>query len=259
MKVDLYLSLGSNKGDKRKNIEDVIDKRIREILRTRLEQFGGKPEKGFAEPVLDHQGCAIRSVRCRTGLNATVPVRYNEQGEPIAFVKPGNNHHVAIYVDKKGKLQEHIVTFWHAVERKKYGIPTIITAPADAWDKVTDRMQESFLNQLPPSANWEFKFSMQQNEMFILGMEEELYNDAIQKEDYATLSKYLYRVQSISQKDYFFRHHLETTVDDKYNGERNTVLSTKMGKLIRVKSLGALMDKNPHKIHISITGKITEI
>lgn len=242
-----------------KNIEDVIDKRIREILRTRLEQFGGKPEKAFAEPVLDHQGCAIRSVRCRTGLNATVPVRYNEQGEPIAFVKPGNNHHVAIYADEKGKLQEHIVTFWHAVERKKYGIPTVITNTADAWDKVTDNMPESFLNQLPPSANWEFKFSMQQNEMFILGMEEELYNDAIQKEDYATLSKYLYRVQSISQKDYFFRHHLETTVDDKYNGERNAVLSTKMGKLIRVKSLGALMDKNPHKVHISITGKITEI
>lgn len=242
-----------------KNIEDVIDKRIREILRTRLEQFGGKPEKAFAEPLLDHQGCAIRSVRCRTGLSATVPVRYNEQNEPIAFVKPGNNHHVAIYADEKGKLQEHIVTFWHAVERKKYGIPTIITNPADAWDKVTDRMPESFMNQLPPSANWEFKFSMQQNEMFILGMEEELYNDAIQKEDYATLSKYLYRVQSISQKDYFFRHHLETTVDDKYNGERNAVLSTKMGKLIRVKSLGALMDKNPHKVHISITGKITEI
>ena len=242
-----------------KDLDSVIDNRIREILRTRLEQFGGKPEKAFAEPVLDHQGCAIRSVRCRTGLNATVPVRYNEQGEPIAFVKPGNNHHVAIYVDEKGKLQEHIVTFWHAVERKKYGIPTIITNPADAWDKVTDRMPESFLNQLPPSANWEFKFSMQQNEMFILGMEEELYNDAIQKKDYATLSKYLYRVQKMSKGDYFFRHHLETSVDDKYNGESNPSLSTKMGKLFRIKSLGALSEKNPHKVHISITGKITEI
>lgn len=242
-----------------KNIEDVIDKRIREILRTRLEQFGGKPEKAFAEPVLDHQRHAIRSVRCRTGLNATVPVRYNEQGEPIAFVKPGNNHHVAIYVDEKGKLQEHIVTFWHAVERKKYGIPTIITNPADAWDKVTDRMPESFLNQLPPSANWEFKFSMQQNEMFILGMEEELYNDAIQKEDYATLSKYLYRVQKLAHNNYCFRHHLETTVDDKYNGIKNEMLSKQMKKLVIIQSLGAFEDKNPHKVHISITGKITEI
>ena len=235
-----------------KNIEDVIDKRIREILRTRLEQFGGKPEKAFAEPVLDHQGCGIRSVRCRTGLNATVPVRYNEQGEPIAFVKPCNNHHVAIYVDEKGKLQEHIVTFWHAVERKKYGIPTVITNTADAWDKVTDRMPESFLNQLPPSANWEFKFSMQQNEMFILGMEEELYNDAIKKEDYATLSKYLYRVQKMSKGDYVFRHHLETAVDDK------SITAKEMGKMKRL-SLKSLLENNPHKVHISITGKITEI
>ena len=100
---------------------------------------------------------------------------------------------------------------------------------------------------------------MQQNEMFILGMEDELYHDAMQKEDYATLSKHLYRVQKISHNEFFFRHHLETTVDDKYNGEKNATLSINMGKLIRIKSLGALTDKNPHKVHISITGKITEI
>ncbi len=246
------------------DLESVLDKGIREILRTRLEQFGGKPEKAFAEPVLDHQGCAIRSVRCRTGLNATVPVRYNEQGQPIAFVKPCNNHHVAIYVDEKGKLQEHIVTFWHAVERKKYGIPTVITNTADAWDKITDNMPESFLNQLPPSANWEFKFSMQQNEMFILGMEEELYNDAMQKEDYATLSKYMYRVQNISKGAYVFRKHFETQTDDKYLDESgklkfNLSKSQQKEAVHWIKSLKALTDRNPHKVHISITGKITEI
>lgn len=236
-----------------KTIEDVIDKRIRETLRARLIQFGGKPEKAFAEPVLDHQGQVIRSVRCRTGLNAVVPVRYNEHNEPIAFVKPGNNHHVAIYQDEKGKLQEHIVTFWHAVERKKYGIPTIITNPAEAWDNVTDKMPESFLNQLPPSANWEFKFSMQQNEMFILGMAEELYQDAIQKKDYAALSKYLYRVQKMSTGDYVFRHHLETVVDDISSTAKD------MGKMKRLRSLKSLFENNPHKVHISITGKITGI
>ena len=242
-----------------KDVDYVVDKRIREILRERLEQFGGKPEKAFAEPVLDHQGREIRSVRCYTGLNATVPVRYNEQGEAIAFVKPGNNHHVAIYEDEKGKWQEHIVTFWHAVERKKYGVPTIITNPGEVWEKITERMPESFQEQLPKSATWQFKFSMQQNEMFILGLEEELYQDAIRREDYALLSRYLYRVQSISHNDYFFRNHLETTVDDKYNGERNAALSVQMGKLIRTKSLGSIARQNPHKVHISVTGKITEL
>ena len=242
-----------------KDVDYVVDKRIREILRERLEQFGGKPEKAFAEPVLDHQGREIRSVRCYTGLNATVPVRYNEQGEAIAFVKPGNNHHVAIYEDEKGKWQEHIVTFWHAVERKKYGIPTIITNPGEVWEKITEQMPESFQEQLPKSATWQFKFSMQQNEMFILGMEEELYQDAMHREDYALLSRYLYRVQKLATKNYCFRHHLETTVDDKYNGVKNEMLSKQMKKVIIVQSLGAFELQNPHKVHVSVTGKITEL
>ncbi len=242
-----------------KDVDYVVDKRIREILRERLVQFDGKPEKAFAEPILDYQGHEIRSVRCYTGLNATVPVRYNTQGEAIAFVKPANNHHVAIYEDENGKLHEHIVTFWHAVERKKYGIPTIITNPAEAWDKVTEDMTELFQNQLPESATWQFKFSMQQNEMFILGMDEELYQDAMFNKDYALLSRYLYRVQKLSKGIYYFRHHLETSVDDKYNGAKNENLSIGMGKLIRIASLGALQNQNPHKVHISVIGKISEI
>ena len=236
-----------------KDVDYVVDKRIREILRERLEQFGGKPEKAFAEPVLDHQGREIKSVRCYTGLSATVPLRYNDTGEAIAFVKPANNHHVAIYEDEKGKWQEHIVTFWHAVERKKYGVPVIIANPAEVWNRVTDKMPESFQDQLPDSATWKFKFSMQQNEMFILGMNEELYQEAMRNNDYALLSKYLYRVQKLATGDYFFRHHLETTVDD------ISATAREMGKLIRIRSIKAFEQNNPHKVHVSITGKITEI
>lgn len=234
-----------------KDVDYVVDRRIREILRDRLEQFGGKPEKAFAEPLLDHQGRQIRRVRCYTGLNATAPLRYNEQGEAIAFVKPGNNHHVAIYEDEKGKLHEHIVTFWHAVERKKYGIPTIVTNPAEVWDRITEQMPEAFQEQLPKSATWQFKFSMQQNEMFILGMNEGLYQEAIAQKDYALLSKYLYRVQKLTSGDYVFRHHLETTVND----ESKT--AKEMGKVKRL-SMKSLRENNPHKVHVGITGKITE-
>ncbi len=235
-----------------KDVDYVVDKRIREILRERLEQFGGKAEKAFAEPVLDHQGREIKSVRCYTGLSATVPLRYNDKGEAEAFVKPGNNHHVAIYEDEKGKWQEHIVTFWHAVERKKYGIPTIITTPAEVRSNVTDKMPESFQEQLPKSATWQFKFSMQQNEMFILGMNEELYQEAMRNNDYAMLGKHLYRVQKLATGDFVFRHHLETTVDDK------SATAREMGKLKRL-SLKTLKENNPHKVHISVIGKITEI
>lgn len=242
-----------------KDVDYVVDRRIREILRERLLQYGGKPEKAFAEPVLDHQGRAIRSVRCYTGLSATVPLRHDEHGRPTAFVKPANNHHVAIYEDGNGKLHEHIVTFWHAVERKKYGVPVIITRPDEVWDSVTADMPEEFQKQLPESADWKFRFSMQQNEMFILGMDEESYCDAMQRQDYAALGKHLYRVQKLARKDYVFRYHLETTVDDKYDGAKNEALSIKMGKMIRIVSMNALVAKNPHKVHVSVTGKISEV
>lgn len=242
-----------------KHLESVVDKRIREILHSRLEQYGGKPEKAFAEPVLDHQGRVIRSVRRRVTSSNNIPLRYNEQGEPIAFVEPGNNHHVAIYEGADGKLHEHVVTFWHAVERKKYGVPVIVTCPGEVWDSVTSDMPESFLRQLPDSPDWHFKFSMQQNEMFILGMDEESYRDAMQRHDYAALCKYLYRVQKLSQSYYVFRHHLETSVDDEYNGVKKESLSIKMGKMIRIVSMKALQAQNPHKVHVGVTGKISEL
>ena len=232
-----------------KNIDNVVDKGIQKILRDKLEH---NPNNAFAEPVLDHQGHVIRSVRCYTHLNAIVPLRYNESGEPIAFVKPCNNHHVAMYEDEDGNLHEHIVTFWHAVERKKYGLPIIITNPDIVWDNISDKMPETFQEQLPKSANWKFKFSMQQNEMFILGMDEELYQDAMQNNDYAILSRFLYRVQKLSAKDYYFRHHLETTADD------NSSIAKQMGKMKRL-SLKSLFDNNPHKVHVSVIGKISEI
>lgn len=251
-----------------KDVDYVVDKKIRCILRERLEAFDGKAEKAFAQPVYDHQGREIRSVRCYTGLkdSSTIPLKYNESGTPIAFVKPGNNHHVAIYEDEKGKWHEHIVTFWHAVERKKHGIPTIITNPAEAWDKITNQMSESFQEQLPKSATWKFKFSMQQNEMLILGMDEDLYQDAMSNKDYALLSKYLYRVQKISSGAYVFRNHIETQTDDKYIDENDNrkkkfslIKSRQLNAVHWITSLSALKSINPHKVHISIIGKISEL
>ena len=70
--------------------------------------------------------------------------------------------------------------------------------------------------------------------------------------------KYLYRVQKLTRNDYYFRYHLEPTVDDKYDGAKNEALSIKMGKMIRT-SMKALAAKNPHKVHVGVTGKISEV
>ena len=249
---------------KPKDVEFVVDKRIREILQQRLNEYGGDPKKAFAEPVLDHQGREIRSVRCRTGVNTAVPLRFDESGKPISFVKPGNNHHVAIYEDENGRLHEHVVTFWHAVERKKYGLPIVITDPGEVWERVTEDMPESFLRQLPPSATWRFRLSMQQNEMFVLGMDDESYRAAMAERDYAALSRYLYRVQKLSEHSYMFRKHYETRSEDKYPDENgkmiiNTIKSRNRGAMQRIASVAAFRKMRPHKVHVDITGKILEI
>lgn len=231
----------------------IIDKNIRNRVIHRLEQLKSGNKQLLSDPLLDHQGRVIRSVRCRVKLDkGAEPIRYNAQNKPIAFVNTGSNYCSTIYIDHSGEWKECISTFWHAVERKKYGIPYIIKDLASTWEKITEDLPESFVSQLPESATWKFKFSMQQNEMFILGLEEELYQDAIRNNNYALLCKYLYRVQTISKNDYRFRHHLETAVDD----ESST--AKEMGKMKRL-SLNGLKGCNPHKVHVSVTGKITEI
>lgn len=234
-----------------KKAEKIVDGGIRSIVLERLKANNGK----IVGPVLDHQGHEIRSVRAYTGLDSVVPITYNKSGEAIGFVKPGNNHHIAIYKDQNGDYQESVVTFWHAVERKKYGVPVIIEDPQGVYDSLPDNLPDQFIAQLP-FPTWTFVTSLQANEMFILGMGEDEFNDAIRYKNISELSKHLYRVQKIATKNYAFRHHLETTVDDKYDGKKNELLSKSLGKLIIIQSFGSFIEKNPHKIRIDNLGNI---
>lgn len=239
---------------KAKDLEYVVDNRVRELIRQRLAQYGNNEKQAFKEPLFydDDSRIEIRNVRMFTGLNVVAPVKFNSNNEPIGFSKPGNNHHVAIYKDENGKLQEHIVSFWHAVERKKYGIPVIITKPQEVWDTILDKqIPEEFLSQLP-DIKWEYVMSMQTNEMFVMGLDEVAYQDAIANRDYQLLNKHLYRVQKLSHSTYSYRFHLETNVD-----ESQELID--MGAMIRSKSIGNLMSFNPHKVRVSILGEIIEV
>ena len=171
---------------------------------------------------------------------------------PTANVmKPGNNHHIAIYTDTEGNKVEHVVTFWHAVERKKYGISAVITNPNEVWDKIMDmELPEAFLNNLP-APNLTYQLSMQQNEMFILGMNEDEYKDAIRNNDYSTLNMNLYKVQNISEKTYRFCLSTSTQFD--------LSKSNKVDKrFLNIQSIGRLFELNPHKVKIDLLGKIVE-
>lgn len=238
--------------------ENIVDPTIRTLVEKRVAERG---KDAFKEPLYSAEGMKIKSVRCFTSLseNGVVPVKYNADGLPIGFAKKGNNHHIAIYQDKNGDYQEMVVSFWDAVERKKYGVPVVIEDPHELWNNLWDKdLPQEFLAKLP-SDDWQFVLSMQENEMFVLGMEEDEFNDAIERHDYNTLNKHLYRVQSISHSDYFFRYHTQTRVDDKYEGvENGRSASINMQNLYRVRSVKQLYSIFPHKVKIDIMGRITK-
>lgn len=251
-------------------VDKVIDGKIKDILQNRLDKFGGKAKEAFKDVQLSDKSVIkwyeeeglkrpIKSVRCFTGLLAVVPVKKDEAGKDIGFVKPGNNHHIAIYTDNDGNKIEHVCTFWHAVERKKYGIPVIIKDAAEVWDKIQMQPEgtypESFLEKLP-DVQFKLELSMQQNEMFIMGMTNEDIHLAVENKDYKLISDKLYRIQKMSLKpssgqiDLVFRHHLETQIIDDVNSKTSK-------RFINIQSLGALYSLNPYKLKIDCLGNIS--
>jgi CRISPR-associated endonuclease Csn1 len=196
-------------------IEKVIDIGIRNILQKRLEVFKGNAKEAFSNldknPIWQNKekGICIKRVAISGIKNAEALHNkkdhhgkeiLNENGQPIPvdFVSSGNNHHVAIYKDEKGELQESIVSFYEAVERVNQSLPII--------DKTYNE-----------AIGWQFLFTMKQNEYFIFPSldfdpsEIDLMNPANNK----LISSHLFRVQKIATKNYFFRHHLETTVEER--------------------------------------------
>lgn len=198
------------------NIEKVLDCGIKSILKSRLSEYGGDNKKAFSNldenPIWlnKEKGISIKRVTI-TGVNSAIALHdkkdkegnlildHKGNSQPVDFVNTGNNHHVAIYRDANGNLQENVVSFFEATERISQGLPII--------DK-----------QFNSSNGWTFLFSMKQNEYFVFPNEETGFNpneiDLLNPENYCLISPNLFRVQSVSSKYYIFNHQYETTVAD---------------------------------------------
>ena len=221
-------------------IEKVVDKAAQAVLQSRLDEFGGDKKKAFSnlgenpiwlvqplpkkewknknKPKPHELGIPLKRVVI-TGISNAECLHYKKdhfgneildkcgQKIPVDFVRTGNNHHVAIYRDSEGKLQDQVVSFFEAVARRNDGIPVI--------DKSFNK-----------DKGWQFLFTMKQNEMFVFPNLEADFNPAeIDLEDttnYARISQNLFRLQKLSRvsygnsvsREYVFRHHLETTVQE---------------------------------------------
>ena len=197
-------------------IEKVIDSHIRQILSNRLEEYGNDPKKAFSNldenPIWLNKDKGIQIKRVTISGPTNVYALHDKRnifGAPIIncdgatipsdFVSLSNNHHIAIFMDSDGNLQEQPVPFMEAVARVSLGDPVI-----DKTYKVKD--------------GWKFMFSMKQNEYFIFPNKETGFDpnsiDLLNPVNYPVISKNLFRVQKLTSKDYFFRHHLETSIVD---------------------------------------------
>jgi CRISPR-associated endonuclease Csn1 len=197
-------------------IEKVVDAKIKRILQTRLDEYNGDSKKAFSNldenPIWLNQekGIAIKRVTITGISNAeSLHDKRDKDGrlvlddkskkQPVDFVNTGNNHHVAIYRDQNGELQENVISFFEATMRVNQGLNVI---------------DKSFKQ----SDGWEFLFSMKQNEYFVFPNTKTGFNpseiDLQNTDNYYLISPNMYRVQKFTTKDYFFRHHLETNVED---------------------------------------------
>jgi len=263
MEASLYgkiLSQGRERIVKRYPLHDlkgeVVDPRLRELITEYNQEITSKVKAKGAPLYLDAaEKQEVRSVRCyvtQPSVAKAIPIRFDERGRAITFVKSGNNHHLALYRTPQGKLEESIVSFWDAVDRARYGIPLVITRPREVMEQVLQRgdIPESVLKSLPPS-DWMFVESLQQDEMVAIGLSDEELQSAIEAQDYRKLSEHLYRVQSLSSKYYVFRYHLETSVKDRKN------TSGRIPKFHRVRNLPDYEKRNVRKVRVDLLGRIS--
>lgn len=242
---------------KNNDIPFIVDSKVKQLVKARLDANSGKEKEAFKNVLWFNEAkqIPIRTVRLFTDLEAIEAIKKDKNGREIGFAKTGNNHHIAIYRNNEGKKIQHLCTFWHAVERKKYKVPYIIQNTNKLWNDLLDTsLSQTFLSKLPED-NLELEFSMQQNEMFVLGLPKEKFEEAMQQNNKVLLSKHLYLVWSLSENNYWFRHHLETKNSDlkNINGAKDS------RRFYNIRSIGALNDLNPIKIRLNHLGEITKI
>ncbi len=205
-------------------LDKVVDCRIRQILQERLNEFGGDAKKAFSNldenPIYLNKAQNIKIKRVAiTGVSNAVALhdkrdKYgnlildsNGNTIPVDFVNTGNNHHVAIYRDAEGNIQDKVVSFYETALRASNGYP------------IVDKEYKS-------NEGWQFLFTMKQNEYFVFPNKETGFDpkeiDLMNPDNYALVSPNLFRVQTMSKveygnavvRDYKFRNHLETSVAD---------------------------------------------
>ncbi|PIF46229.1 CRISPR-associated endonuclease Csn1 [Chryseobacterium sp. 52] len=240
-----------------KSLEKIIDQGIKELLKKRLDEWNGNAKEAFSNLEKDpiwfnkEKGISIKTVSI-TGVSNVKSLHFkkdhfghevlDDNGNKIQvdFVSTGNNHHLAVYVDPEENLDDRMMSFYEAVERVSQNQP------------VVDRNYNT-------EKGYRLLFTLKQNEMFLFPNEDFIPNeiDLLDERNLPAISKNLFRVQKISKvgygnsfvRDFVFRHHLETTVEERKELRNITY--------VQLKSLEGL--RNIVKVRLNHLGKIVHV
>ena len=204
--------------------EQEIKKQINDLL-LQIKLLYTLPNKKGEDK--DGEPVPIRKVRIKEKISNAVKLKEANQ-----YVNPRNNHHVIIYKDTEGNLHEDVVSFWTAVERKLQKQPVF-------------QLPKPEVGKPEPA---EIVTTLQINDMFILGLSDDEFESNIN--NYPFLSKHLFRVQKFTSGDYYFRHHLASTINNDL--ERIYIKNFGEGKT-------GWETFNPIKVKIDYLGRITKI
>ena len=215
-------------------LKETINTDVEEILKNTpfyLDNEGKRAtRRGVYDGTVQRSPVPIKKVKVKKAIgNAQVlkEIKYysskkNSIVSGFQYINPGNNHHILIYEKNDGKTEQEPVPFRDVVERKKQG-QDVYQLPCDG-RKIIEILEI--------------------NDMFLLGLSDDEFES--NKNNYAFLSRYLYRVQKLSSMYYTFRYHLASTVTNKEEE-------------IYFQSLGAYLKANPIKVEIDQLGNMRRV
>lgn len=226
-----------------KQLDKVVDITTKKIISKRIEDLGGfikgkipantffiVNEEGIKEPQIflpnkNGEKVPILKIRMKENISGAEQLKDNTN----QWVNPRHNHHVLIYKDIHGIIKEEVITFWTVVERKRQGFP-VYKLPLDGVEIIT---------------------SLHINDMFLLGLDEEVIDwNGI---NYNMIKEHLYKVQTLSSFFYEFRLNSDST----QNKDTNSHVFK------RIQSFGngktGWLNLNPIKVKISVAGKIERL
>ncbi len=225
-----------------KHVQKIVDPEIKKRVYTQVDAMGGF-DKGkvpkYCLTFQDDQGFTRSKIILPNRRGEEVPVNKVRVREQISnaiqlykdsnvFANSRNNHHVMVYENLFGELDQEVVTFWTAVQRKKNKEP-IWQLPDDGLRMVA---------------------SLHPNDCFLMGLTpEELANWQLLPKN--QLYEHLYRIQRISHRFYEFRHVFDANIYD-----------TAFPNYIRILNFGkrktGWKTYNPKKVYVDVLGNLSD-